>query len=88
MTDHRQVSTPAQATSSITSGATIVHTDTVVGAGEWSQAANFTPVGAAEGGLRPPAGRLEDVEKPLTSSIHAANKTAWARSSTQGIVAP
>jgi hypothetical protein len=31
---------------------------------------------------------LEVVEKLLTSSIYAENKTAWARSSAQGIVAP
>ena len=31
---------------------------------------------------------LEDVEKLLTSSIYAANKTVWVRSSAQGIVAP
>ena len=33
-------------------------------------------------------GGLEVVEKLLTSTIYAANKTAWARSSAQGIVAP
>jgi hypothetical protein len=31
---------------------------------------------------------LEVVEKVLTSSIHAANRTACTRSSAQGIVAP
>jgi hypothetical protein len=31
---------------------------------------------------------LEVEEKLLTSSIHAANTAAWARSSAQGIVAP
>jgi hypothetical protein len=40
---------------------------------------------AAAGG-RPQAG-LEDVEKLLTS-VDAANKTVWARSSRNGIVAP
>jgi hypothetical protein len=40
---------------------------------------------AAVAAAEPP---LEVVEKRLTSSISAANKTAWARSSTQGMVAP